>query len=253
MSRVASLVYGSIAYTTFLGAFLYAAGFVGNVFVPKSINSGDAGPLGQALLINTVLLGVFAIQHTGMARKAFKRWLTRFVPESIERSTYVLCASLSLIVLYWQWQPLPEVIWNIESAGARAAVQALFAGGWLFVFLSTVMIHHFDLFGMRQTWLRFRNQPYRELGFRTPGFYKYVRHPIQVGFLIAFWATPTMTVGHLLFAAATTAYIVIAVKMFEEKDLLREHGERYRTYMDQVGGFIPKGRFRGSADVEEAV
>lgn len=252
MSRVVSLIYGSVAYTIFLGSFLYAAGFVGNVFVPKSIDSGHASPIGQSLLINSLLLGVFAIQHTGMARKTFKRWLTRFVPEPLERSTYVLCASLSLVLLYWLWQPMPEALWNIENVGARAAVQALFGGAWLFVFLSTVMIHHFDLFGMRQVWLRFQDQPYRDLGFRTPGFYKYVRHPIQVGFLIAFWTTPTMTVGHLLFAIATTGYIIIAVKMFEEKDLLKDHGERYRTYMDQVGGFIPKGRYRGSRELEGA-
>ena len=251
MSGILSLLYGTVAYVIFLGAFLYAIGFVGNIGVPKSIDSGEAGPLVPSLLINAVLLGIFAVQHTGMARKGFKQWWTQIIPSSIERSTYTLLSSLALILLYWQWRPMPEVIWSVESAAGQSVVLGLFAVGWLTVLLSTFMIHHFDLFGLRQVWLRFQDQPYRDLGFRTPGFYKYMRHPIQVGFLIAFWATPTMTVGHLVFALATTGYIIIAVKMYEEKDLLREHGERYRTYMNQVGGFVPKGGYKEAGSVEE--
>jgi protein-S-isoprenylcysteine O-methyltransferase Ste14 len=187
-----------------------------------------------------------------MARRGFKQWWTTIVPKPLERSTYVLFSSLSLILLYWQWRPLPQVVWNVEGAAARAVALALFASGWIIVLVATFMIHHFDLFGLRQVWLRFQDRPYRELGFRTPGFYRYLRHPIQVGFLIAFWATPTMTAGHLIFALATTGYIFIAVKMWEERDLLREHGERYRVYMDQVGGFLPKGRYREAGNSAKA-
>lgn len=246
MAGVLTLFYGTVAYVIFLGAFLYAIGFVGNIGVSKSIDSGEAGSLVPSLLINAALLGIFAVQHTGMARKGFKRWWTRFVPQPIERSTYVLLTSLALLLLFWQWRPLPDVIWSIESQAGQAVAYALFGVGWVTVLLATFMINHFDLFGLRQVWLRFQDAPYRDLGFRTPGFYKYVRHPIQVGFIIAFWATPAMTVGHLMFALVTTVYIIIAVKMFEERDLLREHDETYRTYMDQVGGFIPKGRYRGA-------
>ena len=246
MAGVLTLFYGTVAYVIFLGAFLYAIGFVGNIGVSKSIDSGEAGSLVPSLLINAALLGIFAVQHTGMARKGFKRWWTRFVPQPIERSTYVLLTSLALLLLFWQWRPLPDVIWSIESQAGQAVAYGLFGVGWVTVLLATFMINHFDLFGLRQVWLRFQDAPYRDLGFRTPGFYKYVRHPIQVGFIIAFWATPAMTVGHLMFALVTTVYIIIAVKMFEERDLLREHDETYRTYMDQVGGFIPKGRYRGA-------
>ena len=244
MARVLGLVYGTLAYVMSGGALLYAIGFVGNIGVPKSIYSGEPGPLVPSLLINAVLLGIFAIQHSGMARQRFKRWWTRFVPQPIERSTYVLFSSLALILLYCQWRPLPDVIWSVESGGGQAVGRTLFAIGWLTVLLATLMIHHLDLLGMRQVWLRFQNLPYRDLGFRTPGLYRYVRHPIQVGLLIAFWATPTMTVGHLIFALGTTAYIVIAVKTFEERDLLKEFGPLYENYREQVGGFLPKGRYR---------
>ena len=203
MARVLGLLYGMLAYVMSVGALLYAIGFVGNIGVPKSIDSGEPGPFVPSLLINAGLLGVFAIQHSGMARQRFKRWWTRFVPQPIERSTYVLFSSLALILLYWQWRPLPDVIWSVESGGGQAVAQALFAVGWLIVLLATLMIHQFDLLGMRQVWLRFQDLPYRDLGFRTPGLYKYVRHPIQVGFLIALWATPAMTVGHLIFALVT--------------------------------------------------
>ena len=244
MARVLGLLYGTLAYVMSVGALLYAIGFVGNIGVPKSIDSGEPGPFVPSLLINAVLLGIFAIQHSGMARERFKRWWTRFVPQPIERSTYVLFSSLTLILLYWQWRPLPDVIWSVATAGGQAVAQALFAVGWLTVLLATLMIHQFDLLGMRQVWLRFQNLPYRDLGFRTPGLYKYVRHPIQVGLLIAFWATPTMTVGHLIFALVITGYVLIAVKMFEERDLLKQFGPLYENYREQVGGFLPKGRYR---------
>ena len=247
MKAVLGLVYGTLAYIISLGALLYAIGFVGNFGVPKSIDSGEPGPFVPSLLIDAVLLGIFALQHSGMARESFKRWWTQFVPRPIERSTYVLFSSLTLFLLYWQWRPLPEVIWSAATAGGQAVAQALFAVGWLIVLLGTLMIHQFDLLGMRQVWLRFQDLPYRDLGFRTPGLYKHVRHPIQVGFLIAFWATPTMTAGHLIFALAITGYILIVVKMFEERDLLREFGPLYENYKEQVGGFLPKGRYRGAS------
>ncbi len=244
MRRVLVLLCGTISYMVSLGAFLYTIGFVGKFGAPKSIDSGDPGPLVPSVLINAVLLGIFALQHSGMAREGFKGWWTRFVPQPIERSTYALFSSLALVLLYWQWRPLPEVIWKVESGAGQAVFQALFALGWLTVLLATLTIHHFDLLGMRQVWLRFQDLPYRDLGFRTPGLYRYVRHPIQAGLLIAFWATPTMTVGHLIFALGMTAYVLIAVKMFEEKDLRKEFGPRYENYMRQVGGFLPKGRYR---------
>ncbi len=252
MRRMMSFVYGSVAYTIFLGAFLYAVGFVGDMFVPKSIDSGEVGPLLPSLLINTLLLGLFAVQHSGMARWSFKRWWTKIVPAPIERATYVLATSLVLILMYWQWRPMPELVWQVEDPAFRTALLALFATGWAVVLLATFMIHHFDLFGMRQVWLHLRGRPYTELGFRTPGFYQYLRHPIQLGFLIAFWATPTMTVGHLLFALATTGYIVIAVKLFEERDLVRHFGDTYRRYMKQVPGFFPSGRAAGADRLEPA-
>ena len=243
MVRIIRFIYGTVAYIIFLGTFLYAIGFVGNVAVPKSIDTGDAGPVGQALLVNILLLSIFAVQHTGMARKGFKRMLTKIVDPAIERSTYVLATNMALILMFRLWQPMPEVVWSIQSAAGQAVLYGIFAAGWLIVLLSTFMIHHFDLFGMRQVYVHAKGETYKDLGFRTPGFYRYMRHPIQVGFLVAFWATPTMTQGHLLFAAVTTAYIFIAVKMFEERDLLREHPQKYGDYMDQVSGFIPTGKY----------
>lgn len=204
MAGALSLLYGTAAYAVFVGAVLYGIGFVGNIGVPKSIDSGEAGPLVPSLLINAALLGVFALQHLGMARTGFKRWWTQFVPPSIERSTYVLFSSLALILLYWHWQPLPGVIWSIESQAGQAVAHALFVGGWVSVLLAVLMVRHFELFGMRQVWLRFRGARYRDLDLQTPEFYKHLRRPIQVGFMIAVWATPTMTVGHLVFALVTT-------------------------------------------------
>ena len=244
MGKIISFIYGSVAYTIFLGTFLYAIGFVGNIGVPKSIDSGDAGPIGQALLVNTLLLGLFAVQHTVMARQGFKRILINIVNPAVERSTYVLATNVALILMFRLWQPMPEAVWSIQSSAGQAVMHGIFALGWVVVLLATFMIHHFDLFGMRQVYVHAKGEAYTDVGFRTPGLYRYMRHPIQVGFLIAFWAAPTMSMGHLLFAAATTGYIFIAVKMFEEKDLLREFPRTYGNYMEQVSGFIPTGQYK---------
>ncbi len=240
MRKASMLVYGSAAYAAFLGAFLYAVGFLVNIGVPKSIDSGQPVPYMEAMIVNALLLTLFAVQHSGMARKGFKKALTRLVPPEMERSTYVMATCAALGLIYWQWRPMPETIWSIESLAGQVAIWALCFAGWGIVFLATVMIHHFDLFGMRQTWLAFQGKQYTDLGFRMPGFYRIVRHPIQVGFLLAFWATPVMTAGHLFFAVMTTGYILFAVKMLEERDLIREMGDRYRNYMRQVPGFIPR-------------
>lgn len=242
MKRTAFLVYGAAAYLLFGITFVYAIGFVGDFGVPKTINSGTPAPLGQAILINSLLLGLFAVQHSGMARKRFKRFLTAYVPQQIERSTYVLATCAVMLLMFFAWQPMPQTFWRAESTLAIVGIQALSFVGWTTVFVATLNIHHFDLFGLRQAWMAFRDRTPANLGFRTPGLYKIVRHPIQVGFLIAFWATPHMTYGWLLFAAMCTGYIVVAVKFWEERDLLREYPQRYRAYMDQVGGFLPKPR-----------
>jgi protein-S-isoprenylcysteine O-methyltransferase Ste14 len=251
MKRIISFVYGVISYGLFFITFLYAVGFVGNFIVPKSIDSAPQGPLGQALLINALLLGLFAVQHSVMARPAFKRWWTRFVPKPVERSTYVLFSSLALIALFAHWQPIGGVIWDVQNPVGRDVLYGLCAFGWGLVLVATFLINHFDLFGLRQVWLHLRGKEYRPLNFGTPGLYKIVRHPLYVGFFFAFWATPTMTAAHLFFALMTTTYILIAIRL-EERDLVAEHGARYSEYRKQVPMLVPRLGGRPSGIDSEA-
>jgi protein-S-isoprenylcysteine O-methyltransferase Ste14 len=241
--RIAAFVYGVASYAVFFATFLYAIGFVGNIAVPKSIDSGPEGPFAAALAIDLALLALFAVQHSVMARPAFKRAWTRFVPEPVERSTYVLLSSLALILLFWQWRPLGGVVWNVESEVVRLVLHAICATGWATVLVSTFLINHFDLFGLRQVWLYLLGRPYTPLVFRTPGPYRLVRHPLYVGWLLAFWATPTMTVAHLVFALLTTGYILSAIQL-EERDLIAAHGDSYRRYRDSVPMLVPRVRRR---------
>ena len=249
MRRMPAFVYGVVSYAIFFGTFLYAVGFVGNLVVPKSLDSAPVGPLGTSLLINLGLLALFAVQHSVMARPAFKQVWTRIVPEPIERSTYVLASSLALILLFWQWRPLGGVVWDVQDPVGRALLLSGFAFGWLLVLVTTFLINHFDLFGLRQVWLHLRGRRYRPLPFRTPGPYRLVRHPLYVGWFFAFWSTPTMTVTHLLFAVMTTAYILIAIQ-FEERDLVAALPE-YASYRARVPMLIP-GRRRNASRSEEA-
>ncbi len=214
---------------------------MGNLVVPKSLDSGVSGPHGIALLTNVILLGLFAVQHSVMARQGFKEWWTRFVPKSVERSTYVLLSSLLLFLLYWKWQPMTDVVWSVEHPTGRLVLQVLFWAGWAIVLLGSFMIDHFDLFGLRQVWMRLRGREYSPPGFRKPAFYRYVRHPLMFGFLVAFWATPDMSQGHLLFSIATTGYIFIGV-FFEERDLVRNLGTVYVQYRREVSMVLPLPR-----------
>jgi len=241
MAKTIAFVYGLIAYLIFLASFLYAVAFVGGFLVPKTIDSGSAISIKAALLVNIALLGLFAAQHSVMARPAFKRMLTRIVPQCAERSTYVLLSSLCLVLLYWQWRPMPAVVWDVQNPVGRIVLQGLFWLGWLLVLLGTFMIDHFELFGMRQVSFFARGKEYAAIGFQEPMLYKYCRHPIMLGFLVAFWATPRMTDGHLLFAVATSAYIVLAIQ-FEEHDLIVAHGEKYKDYRGRTSMLLPMMR-----------
>jgi protein-S-isoprenylcysteine O-methyltransferase Ste14 len=250
--RIAFFTYGSLSYLIFLGSFLYAIGFIGNFGVPTTLDGTPTGPLGVAVLIDVGLLTLFAVQHSVMARKWFKDWWTRIVPKPLERSTYVLFSSLALILMFWLWQPLGGVIWSIEDPFGRIVLRVLFGFGWSLVLLSTFLINHFDLFGLRQVWLYLRDQPYTAMRFGTPGPYRLVRHPLYVGWLFAFWSTPTMTLAHLLFSAATTAYILIAIQL-EERDLVREHGETYEAYRRSVPMLIPFTRRNRDSELPEQI
>ena len=237
-------VYGVVCYVIFLGSFLYAIGFVGNVFVPKTIDSGLSAAPAEALLIDLLLLGAFAIQHSVMARPGFKAVWTKIVPHSIERSTYVLFSSLLLALICWQWRPIPSTVWDATASPVLADLLiGLFWLGWLILLLATFMINHFDLFGLRQVYLRMRSVEYSPPRFTQRALYRIVRHPIMLGFLIAFWATPRMSLGHLVFAAATTGYILVGIAL-EERDLARAHPERYQAYRSQVPMLIPGGGFK---------
>lgn len=244
MTRFMTLVYGGLAYIVFFVTFLYAVGFVGNIVVPKSIDSGAVAPLAESLIVNVILLGLFAVQHSVMARPAFKRIWTRLVAPPVERSTFVLFASLILALMFWQWRPMPDTVWAVTDPLWSTVLWALFAAGWAIVLIATFLINHFELFGLSQTWARFSGKEPRKPEFTTPLFYKHVRHPIYLGFIIAFWATPVMSVGHLLFAIATTGYILVGI-YFEERDLVAHFGDRYRKYRQDVGMLAPKLKLGG--------
>lgn len=238
MKKILSLLYGAICYLAFFGTILYSIGFTGNLVVPKSIDGTPEVPLFNAIVKDALLLLLFALQHSIMARPAFKRWWTKIIPEHLERSTYVLLASACLVLVMWQWQPIGGVVWSVENEIAKNFLFFTFLAGWLLVFASTFLINHFDLFGLRQVWLYFQGKPYTQLPFRIPVFYRVVRHPLYLGFLLAFWSTPVMTATHLLFAVLTTGYILTAIQL-EEKDLLTTFGEKYRSYRKWVPMIIP--------------
>jgi len=238
MNRIVSLLYGLFAYIVFFVTFLYAIAFVAGRVVTKTIDTGAPAPLPEALIVNLALMTLFALQHSVMARPAFKRWWTQYVSKSIERSTYVLLASLALILLFWQWRPIPTTVWQIEEPLLAAGLTALSFVGWLIVLASTFMINHFELFGVHQVVNNMRGKSMPKVRFKTPALYKLVRHPIYLGFIIAFWATPHMTAGHLLFAAVTTGYILVGI-FLEERDLIALFGDEYRNYRKRVSMLIP--------------
>jgi protein-S-isoprenylcysteine O-methyltransferase Ste14 len=239
MKKVIIFIYGIISYLVFLIAFLYAIGFVGNIVVPKSIDSGVETTLFSSLFINVILLSVFALQHSIMARPQFKKWFTTIISPAMERSTYILLSSLALLLIYWQWQPITTIVWKIENEIVSLFLTGIFLIGWLIVLLSTFMINHLELFGLAQIFDNLKNKKTPNPKFQTNYLYKLVRHPLMLGFLIAFWATPTMTVGHLLFTLVTTIYIFVAVKYLEEKDLKKVIGKDYEMYQKEVPMIIP--------------
>ncbi len=249
MKRFLVLAYGVVSYLVCLGVFLYLAAFIGNLWVPRSIDSTPVAPLGRAVLTDALLIALFGLQHSIMARPTFKRRWTKFVPEPIERSTYVMFTNAALILLFTFWQPLGGPVWEVQDLAGRAALWTLYALGWLTVLATTFLINHFDLFGLRQVWLYFRGKPYTHIGFRTPGPYQWVRHPLYVGWITAFWATPTMTLTHVVFALGLTTYILIAIP-FEERNLIQFHGKSYADYRRRVPMLIP-GMGKGDDKVRE--
>jgi len=238
MRRFIVFLYGLAAYLVFFVTILYAMGFISGLAVPKTIDTGPVVPLTEALLVNLLLMSLFAVQHSVMARKEFKQWWTRYVPKSVERSTYVLLASLALLLLFWQWRPIPTVIWHIADPRIAMAVTGLSLTGWVLVFAATFLINHFELFGLHQVVNNLVGREMPAARFRTPVLYKVVRHPIYLGFIIAFWVTPTMTAGHMLFAAVTTAYILVGI-LLEERDLVELFGDEYRRYRERVSMLVP--------------
>jgi protein-S-isoprenylcysteine O-methyltransferase Ste14 len=238
LSRILALTYGVFCYFVFFATFLYAIGFIGNVFVPKTMDSGRVGTLGEAIVFDTALLALFAIQHSVMARPWFKRMWTRMVPEIVERSTYVLFASLCLALLFWQWKPIGGVIWQVDGIIGQGFIWAFYAAGWLIVLMATFLINHFDLFGLRQVWMYFQGTSYQPIEFQTPGFYRWVRHPLYVGWFFVFWSATTMTSAHLVFSVATTLYILLAIR-WEERDLVVVYGNTYAQYQASVPMLTP--------------
>ena len=238
MQRIIAFLYGIVVYVVFFVTFLYAIGFVSGIGAPKTIDTGEPGSIVAALILNLILMSIFAIQHSVMARRQFKAWWTQFVSPAVERSTFVLASSLALILMFWQWQPLPQTIWQVTDPNAVGVLVALEAVGWMLVLSSTFLINHFELFGLHQVMNNLNGKPMPAPEFKMPMFYKVVRHPIYLGFIIAFWATPTMTAGHLLFAAVTTAYIFVGIAL-EERDLIAVFGDDYRHYRERVGMILP--------------
>ncbi len=238
MGKIISFLYGVISHVLFLLVFMYMVAFLGNFIVPKSIDSGAVGAFGLALIVNILLLALFTIPHTIMARPGFKQWWTTIVPNHIERSTYVMISNLLMILLMWQWQPMVGVVWRVENPVGALILWSLFGIGWVSIVITSFMINHFDLFGTRQVYLHLLNREYSPLEFKTRGFYNYVRHPLMVGWIVAFWSTPDMTVGHLVFAVGTTVYILIAIQI-EERDLVKFHGEAYESYRRRVSMIVP--------------
>jgi methanethiol S-methyltransferase len=238
MKRILAFLFGIVAYVVFLGSFLYALGFVEGLYVPKTIDSGPVGPVGEAVLIDLLALTIFAVQHSGMARKPFKQWLTRYMPVAIERSLYVLLASLSLVLLFWLWRPIPTIVWQVTEPTLAGGLVALSMLGWFLVLISTFLISHFELFGLSQVMQNLMKRELAPAQFRTPALYKIVRHPIYLGFIIAIWATPVMTVGHLLFAVGTAGYILLGIAL-EERDLVAQFGDDYRRYRHRVAMLVP--------------
>jgi len=251
MKRWMMFAYGLGTYVMFLGVFLYAIGFIGGFGVPTTLDAPARGPVGKALLINVGLLAVFALQHSGMARRGFKEWITRYIPKEMERSTYVLVTNLLMVGLFAFWQPLGGTIWNVQQPVARVAIQAVYGGGWLLVLVATFLINHFDLFGLRQSWAALQGTSPSPLRFATPWLYRVVRHPLYVGWITVFWAAPTMTAAHLFFAIMTTAYILVAIQL-EERDLIREHGHAYREYRQRVPMLVPGRRVAPDFQTERA-